>query len=191
MAADTDTVTAVQVVSPADAEHDTLVLRKTAVPSPSPDQVRVEVRAAGVNPKNSEGVVEPRGSVPHHFHGHDHVSVIDTTDPARLDLIALFPRPLPPPGAGYQDFLDRPGWSGPHNQSQLHHNPDVAAQGHLVYLTYFNAGLRIYDVHEPRQPTEVAWFLPRIRLRDTDPCPRRNWSPKPRTCSSTAADSAI
>jgi hypothetical protein len=109
---------------------------------------------------NSEGVVEPRGSVPDFFHGHDHVSVVDITDPAHLDMVALFPRPVPPPGAGYRDFLDRPGWSGPHNQSQLHHNPDVAPQDDLVYLTYFNAGLRIYDVREPRQPTEVAWFLP-------------------------------
>jgi hypothetical protein len=32
----------------------------------------------------------------------------------------------------------------------------------LLYLTYFNAGLRIFDVSDPRQPHEVGWFLPRI-----------------------------
>jgi hypothetical protein len=109
---------------------------------------------------NSEGVIEPKGVLPPHLYGHDHVSVVDISDPAHLELVALFPRPVPPAGAPYADFLDRPGWSGPHNQSQLHHNPAVAPQGDLVHLTYFNAGLRIYDVSEPRQPTEVAWFLP-------------------------------
>ena len=47
---DTYAVTAVQVGSPADAEPDTLAVRDTAVPGPSTDQVRIEVRAAGVNP---------------------------------------------------------------------------------------------------------------------------------------------
>jgi hypothetical protein len=29
-----------------------------------------------------------------------------------------------------------------------------------VYLSYFNAGLRVFDVSQPRLPREVAWFLP-------------------------------
>jgi hypothetical protein len=120
---------------------------------------------------NSEGVVEKKGTVPDFFLGSDHVSVVDISDPTDLQLISIFPRPVPPPGASYADFLDRPGWSGPHNQSQLHHNPDVAPQGDFVYLTYFNAGLRIFDVSEPRQPTEVAWFLP--------PDPTRRYGPLP------------
>ena len=33
-------------------------------------------------------------------------------------------------------------------------------QGSLVYLTYFNAGLRIYDVSTPTAPREVGYFLP-------------------------------
>jgi len=36
----------------------------------------------------------------------------------------------------------------------------VQKQGNLVYLTYFNAGLQIYDVSDPREPLEVAWFVP-------------------------------
>ena len=90
---------------------------------------------------------------------------------AHLQLLSVFPRPHPPAGAPYRDFCDRAGWSGPHNQSQLHHNPDVAPQDRLVYLTYFNAGLRIYDVTEPRLPTEVAWFLP--------PDPTHRYGPQP------------
>ncbi|GAB3996302.1 LVIVD repeat-containing protein [Nocardioides marmoraquaticus] len=120
---------------------------------------------------NSEGVVEPRGTVPPFLRGHDHISVVDISDPGNLELVSIFPRPLPPAGASYADFLDRPGWSGPHNQSQLHHNPDVAPQGDLVHVTYFNAGLRVFDVSEPRQPREVAWFLP--------PDPTRRYGPLP------------
>jgi hypothetical protein len=37
----------------------------------------------------------------------------------------------------------------------------VQPQGNLVYLTYFNAGLRIYDTSAPTAPREVGYFLPR------------------------------
>ena len=30
----------------------------------------------------------------------------------------------------------------------------------IVALSYFNAGLRIYDISNPTQPKEVAYFLP-------------------------------
>jgi hypothetical protein len=36
----------------------------------------------------------------------------------------------------------------------------VEKQGDLIYLTYFNAGLRVFDVKEPRVPRETGWFIP-------------------------------
>jgi hypothetical protein len=42
----------------------------------------------------------------------------------------------------------------------LQHNPDVEKQSDLLYLTYFNAGLRIFDVSNPRLPQEVGYFIP-------------------------------
>jgi hypothetical protein len=125
----------------------------------------------GVAYVNSEGVRQPKGTLPPQFEGADHVSVIDISDPANLALISMFPPPRPPAGAPYADFYERPGWCGPHNQNQLHHNPDVAPQDYLVYLASFNAGLRIYDVSAPRLPAEVAWFLP--------PDPQHRYGPLP------------
>ena len=122
---------------------------------------------------NSEGVREPKGTVPSWLEGADHVSVVDISDPAAPELLSLFPNPAPPAGAPYEDFRERPGWSGPHNQSQLHHNADVAPQGDFVYLTYFNAGLRVYDVSNSLAPREVAWFLPPDPSRRYGPLPTR------------------
>jgi hypothetical protein len=49
--------------------------------------------------------------------------------------------------------------------------PDVEKQRDLIYLTYFNAGLRIYDIKNPRLPKEVGWFIP--------PTPTRRYGPLP------------
>jgi hypothetical protein len=87
-------------------------------------------------------------------------SIIDITDMAKPRLIALLPLPLPPPDAPYKSFCEKGGRFGPHNQNNLLHNPFVQKQGDLVYLTYFNAGLRIYDIASPTAPREVGYFVP-------------------------------
>jgi hypothetical protein len=87
-------------------------------------------------------------------------SIIDIADPAKPRLMAMFPLPLPPPDWPIKSFCERGGRFGPHNQNTLLHNPFVQPQGNLVYLTYFNAGLRIYDVSTPTAPREVGYFLP-------------------------------
>ena len=40
-----------------------------------------------------------------------------------------------------------------------------------VFLTYFNAGLRIVDIADARQPREIGWFVP------PDPLVRRGALP--------------
>jgi hypothetical protein len=47
----------------------------------------------------------------------------------------------------------------------------VEKQGDLIYLTYFNAGLRIFDVKDPRMPKETGWFVP--------PAPPKRFGPIP------------
>lgn len=41
----------------------------------------------------------------------------------------------------------------------------------LVFLTYFNAGLRVVDISDARLPREVGWFVP------PDPAMRRGALP--------------
>lgn len=90
----------------------------------------------------------------------NHTSMVDVSDPAKPVLLSVFPLPVPPPGAPYTDFCDKGGRFGPHNLNQHQNHPDVEKQGDLVYVTYFNAGLRIYDISNPRLPREVGSFVP-------------------------------
>jgi hypothetical protein len=86
--------------------------------------------------------------------------LIDNSDPTSPQLLSIFPRPSPPPGSPYTDFCDKGGRFGPHNTNNEIHSPHVASNDKLIYLTYFNAGLRVFDISEPRQPTEAGWFMP-------------------------------
>ena len=64
--------------------------------------------------------------------------------------------PAPP----YQDFVRRGGRFGAHN---LHENlplPCSWRSEQFVIGTFFNAGVRAYDVLNPYQPREIAYFVP-------------------------------
>ncbi len=99
--------------------------------------------------------------------------VVDLSDERSPRLLSLLPPPVPAPGAPYANFQRRGGRFGPHNQ---HHGlPRSELLFHaedLVYLTWFNAGLRVYDISDPYVPREVAWFLP------DDPTERRGLLPR-------------
>jgi hypothetical protein len=50
--------------------------------------------------------------------------------------------------------------------------PDVEKPGNLIYLTYFNAGLRVYDIKDPIQPVESGWFIPPDPTANSGPLPK-------------------
>jgi len=101
----------------------------------------------------------------------NHASVVDVSNPATPTLIALLPLPVPPSGLPYKDFCHKGGRFGPHNVNHHHHSPFTDHSDTLVYLTYFNAGLRIYDISNATLPKEVAWFIP--------PDPVHRYGPQP------------
>jgi hypothetical protein len=90
----------------------------------------------------------------------NHAAMIDIKDPTKPRMISFFPLPLPPADAPFTNFCDKGGRFGPHNTNHHWHSPDVQKQGDLIYLTYFNAGLRVFDIRNPRMPKEVGWFVP-------------------------------
>ncbi|MDB5455811.1 MAG: hypothetical protein JWP92_1396, partial [Caulobacter sp.] len=87
-------------------------------------------------------------------------AIVDNRDPAAPRLVAHYPRPQPPKGAPYRSFCDKGGRVGPHNINGEIHSPDLQRPGPLVYMTYFTAGVRVYDLANPYDPKEIGWFLP-------------------------------
>lgn len=89
-------------------------------------------------------------------------------------VISTFPLPTPGPAAPYKSYYEKTGRFGPHNQ---HHPRGEATRLHssdLVFMTYFNAGLRIFDISDPLVPREAGYFVP------TDP-PTRIGNTRPST----------
>ena len=84
--------------------------------------------------------------------------VIDVKDPRNPKIIGFFPRPAAPPDAPYNDFCFARGRFGSHN-TQCWLQPG-AAKPNIVAMTWFNAGVRIFDISDPTAPKEVAWFVP-------------------------------
>lgn len=77
-----------------------------------------------------------------------HVRVVDVD--AR-SVAAVVPSPS-------GDFAAQPTRFGPHN---LHENRVGSYRSDsLVFVTYFNAGLRVYDLADPEHPHEVASWVP-------------------------------
>ncbi|MFL2546640.1 MAG: LVIVD repeat-containing protein [Candidatus Rariloculaceae bacterium] len=102
----------------------------------------------------------------------NYAGLVDISDREAPRLISSFPLPQPPAGERPDYFCTHGGRFGPHNQNQLQHNPLVENQTDRVYLTYFNAGLRIYDISTPRNPQEIGWFLPPDPTERRGPLPR-------------------
>jgi len=79
------------------------------------------------------------------------VRVVDVSDPAAPAVVGV----CPAPGA---EFDALPLRYGPHN---LHENRAGSYRSaRVVFATYFNAGLRVYDLADPAAPAEVAWWVP-------------------------------
>lgn len=124
---------------------------------------------------NTEAIAE-RSAEPMNF-----VGAVDVSDLTKPRLISLFPVPVPPSGVDYPNFQTRGGRFGPHNQHHPQDDPGTLLDDDdMVFVTWFNAGLRVYDIGDPYLPREVAWFLA------DDPV--RRWGPLPRDLVTQAED---
>ncbi|MGH6679835.1 MAG: LVIVD repeat-containing protein, partial [Bradyrhizobium sp.] len=79
--------------------------------------------------------------------------------------IATFPAPTD------QDYLALGGHFGPHNVYENRPNGLISEQ--LIFATYQNAGLRVYDISNKFRPVEVAACVPPAPAKLVDPRPNR------------------
>jgi hypothetical protein len=103
---------------------------------------------------NSETILEGTGDPL------NYTFVIDVADESAPKVTAAFPTPRPRPGLGYDSYYRKGGRFGPHNQHHHQGHPDLAEPGHEIVMTYFNAGLRVFDISDPYEPAETAWYVP-------------------------------
>ena len=101
----------------------------------------------------------------HQEDGVKHVWVFDNREPSNPVSIATFPQPTE------ADYASRPGHFGPHN---LHENrPGSFISSELIFTTWQNAGVRVFDIRNPYRPEEVGALVPPPPARLMDPRPGR------------------
>ena len=91
--------------------------------------------------------------------------VFDNRVPANPVSIATFPTPAE------AHYVRKGGHFGPHN---IHENrPGSFASSELIFATYQNAGVRVFDIRDPYRPQEVGALVPPAPARLMDHRPNR------------------
>ncbi len=81
--------------------------------------------------------------------------IVDATEETNPIPVATFKVPE-------GDFCERGGRFGPHQFAETKDGEIIG--GTLLYVAYFNAGLRIVDIADPYRPREVGFYIPdRVR----------------------------
>jgi hypothetical protein len=91
--------------------------------------------------------------------------VFDNRDKSNPVSIATFPTPAE------ADYVRKGGHFGPHN---IHENrPGSFVSSQLVFATYQNAGVRVFDIADQYRPVEVGAWVPPAPARLMDHRPNR------------------
>jgi hypothetical protein len=101
----------------------------------------------------------------HQEDGVKNIWVMDNRNRTQPSIIASFPQPTE------ADYKAKGGHFGPHN---LHENrPGTFVSSELIFTTWQNAGVRVFEISDPKTPTEVAAFVPPAPERMMDHRPNR------------------
>ena len=114
-------------------------------------------------PDRQLAVVEDEGIADNCGDGIKYTWVVDVREPTNPVTIATFPTP------SEEDFCAKGGHFGPHN---LHENrPGSFQSSETIFTTYQNAGVRVFDITNQFQPSEIAHYVPPApeRMYDTRP----------------------
>jgi len=91
--------------------------------------------------------------------------VFDNRVKANPVSISTFPTPAE------ADYVHKGGHFGPHN---IHENrPGSFVSSQLIFATYQNAGMRVFDIRDPYRPKDVGALVPPAPTRMTDHRPNR------------------
>jgi hypothetical protein len=92
--------------------------------------------------------------------------IFDNRVPTNPVSISTFPTPAE------ADYAGKGGHFGPHN---LHENrPGSFVSSELIFTTYQNAGVRVFDIRDQYRPSEVGAWVPPAPARMMDHRPKRD-----------------
>ncbi len=112
-------------------------------------------------PGRGLAVVADEATAPRCAKGMAYTWVIDMRAPENPVTIATLPSPAE------EDFCAKGGKFGPHN---LHENrPGSLVSETLIFATYQNAGLRVFDLTDAYAPRQIASYVPPAPERMVDP----------------------
>jgi hypothetical protein len=84
--------------------------------------------------------------------GERRIHTVDVSDPTAPEVLGVAPSP------GAERYGQKGLRFGPHN---LHENrPGSYRSAEVVFATYFNAGVRVYDVADAASPVEIGHWVP-------------------------------
>ncbi len=97
--------------------------------------------------------------------GIKYIWMFDIREPSNPISISTFPTPAE------ADYRNKGAHFGPHN---IHENrPDGLVSSKIIFATYQNAGIRVFDISNAHRPEEVAAFVPPAPNRLVDHRPNR------------------
>ncbi|MDR5769898.1 hypothetical protein [Caballeronia sp. LZ028] len=87
----------------------------------------------------------------------------DVREPTNPVSVATFPVPEE------DDYCAKGGAFGPHNLHEM--RPGSFRSSRLIFATYYNAGVRVYDISDHFRPKEVGYYVPANPTKLIDPRP--------------------